>query len=91
MQKNNPIDRDQYWRRTRRLTFFLLAIWFLVTCGVAMFARAMSGITLFGWSLSYYMAAQGAMLVYLVIIGVYTWRMSKLDKLLADGDAHGDQ
>ena len=83
------LNRHQYWQRTRRLTFILLTVWFLVTFGVILFARQLSGLTLFGWSVSYYMAAQGTILVYVAIVGFYTWRMSKLDKRLERGDDNG--
>lgn len=89
MPAKKTLNREQYWRRTRRLTFVLLAVWSLVNFGVIMSARALSGITFFGWSLSYYMAAQGTILVYVAIIGFHTWRMSRLDKLFADEETHG--
>jgi putative solute:sodium symporter small subunit len=85
----DTLNREQYWRRTRRLTFILLSIWFLVTIAVVMFARPLSTVTLFGWSASYYMAAQGTILVYVAIVGLYTWRMSKLDKRFASEDNDG--
>jgi len=36
--------------------------------------------TVFGWPLSFYLAAQGASLVYLAIIGAYAWQMRRLDR-----------
>jgi putative solute:sodium symporter small subunit len=47
------------------------------------FARELANITVFGWPLSFYMAAQGASLVCLAIIGVYAWRMRRFDRLYA--------
>jgi putative solute:sodium symporter small subunit len=76
--------RTAYWRRTRRLTQWLLAIWFGVTFAVIFFARELAGLTLFGWSVSFYLAAQGAILVYLAIIGVYALRMRRLDALYGE-------
>lgn len=67
----------------------LLMIWFLVTFGVIFFARSLSEFTLFGWPFSYYMAAQGALFVYVAIVGLYAWRMSRLDRQLKGGD--GDE
>jgi putative solute:sodium symporter small subunit len=81
--------RTEYWRRTRRLTLQLLLVWFLVTFGVIFFARELSGLTLFGWPLSFYMAAQGATLIYVVIVAVYAWRMQRLDETLKDDGTDG--
>ncbi|MDB5824807.1 MAG: hypothetical protein JWR21_3511 [Herminiimonas sp.] len=69
-----------HWGRTRRLTGILLAIWLCVTFGVIFFARELSELSLFGWPISYYMAAQGATLVYVMLVGFYAWRMSRLDR-----------
>jgi putative solute:sodium symporter small subunit len=68
----------------------LLGVWFVVTFGVAFFARELSELTFFGWSFSYYMAAQGTIFIYVVIVGAYAWRMSRLDKTLDGEDGDGE-
>ena len=69
-----------YWQKNLRLTAILLAIWFVVTFVMAYFARDLSTITFFGWPLSFYMAAQGSLIVYVVIIAVYARTMNRLDQ-----------
>jgi putative solute:sodium symporter small subunit len=78
-----------YWQHTRRLTVWLLLAWFLVTFGIIFFARELSSVTLFGWPFSFYMAAQGTVLIYVMIVAVYAWRMRCYDKILKGYDAHG--
>ena len=39
----------------------------------------LSGIMFFGWPLSFYMAAQGMVLIYVAIVGCYEFKMRKLD------------
>lgn len=75
-----PLKKNIYWRRTRQLTAWLLAAWFVITFGTIFFARELSGVTFFGWPFSFYMAAQGTALVYLVIVSIYAWRMRQLEK-----------
>ncbi|MGZ3159470.1 MAG: DUF4212 domain-containing protein [Burkholderiaceae bacterium] len=75
-----PIKKTAYWRRTRQLTVKLLAVWFVVTLGTVFFARELSSVVLFGWPLSFYMAAQGTTLAYLIIVGIYAWRMRQFEK-----------
>jgi putative solute:sodium symporter small subunit len=70
---------NAYWRRTRRLTFILLAFWLLITFGVTWFAREANEIVILGFPLGFYMAAQGALLIYLAIIWWYNRQMKKLD------------
>ena len=76
--------RASHWRRTRRLTFVLMTVWLATGFCTVFFARELSRVTVFGWPLSFYMAAQGASLVCLAIIGVYAWRMRGYDRGLAE-------
>jgi len=36
--------------------------------------------TFFGWPLAFWFSAQGSLAIYVAIIGVYAYLMSKLDK-----------
>jgi putative solute:sodium symporter small subunit len=71
---------QEYWRRNLNLTIVLLAIWFVSTFVMAFFARPLAEIVIFGWPLSFYMAAQGSLIIYLVIIFIYAKSMKKLDE-----------
>lgn len=75
--------RAAHWQRTRRVTTLLLLLWFATTFGAVFFAREMDGLTVFGWPLSFYLAAQGASLVYLLILGLYAVAMRRHDKRFA--------
>lgn len=76
-------QRIRYWRTTLRLTLGLLVLWFLVTFGVSFFARELD-FTFFGWPFSFWMAAQGSLLIYGIIITVYAVAMGRLDKALEE-------
>jgi putative solute:sodium symporter small subunit len=72
-------DRHRiYWNRNRGLTIALLLVWFGVTFVVTFFARSMT-FTVFGWPFSFYMAAQGCLLIYLLLILLYARRLRRLD------------
>lgn len=68
----------QYWRKNLNITAILLAIWFFVTFVVGYFARDLN-FNFFGWPFSFWVGAQGALVVYVAIIGFYAWYMNKLD------------
>jgi putative solute:sodium symporter small subunit len=72
----NHID---YWHKNLRLTAVLLAVWFVATFVLAWFAIPLSEIKFFGWPFSFYMAAQGSLIVYVTLIGVYAYVMHKYD------------
>lgn len=70
----------RYWQRTRRLTGILLALWVLVGFVLSYFARQLS-FSFFGWPFSFWVASQGALLVFLLIVGYYAYAMRRLDEL----------
>lgn len=72
-------NRCRYWKRTLRLTLSLLALWAAATLLPIWFAPALEGIRFFGWPLSYYLAAQGSLIVFVVIVWVYAALMDRLD------------
>lgn len=73
-----------HWIRTRRVTLILLLVWSFITVLVIVFARELSVFRFFGWPFSFYMAAQGCVLVYLALIGLYAWSMEGIDHAMKD-------
>ena len=76
MQANS--QRRAYWRKNTRLIGILMLLWFFVTFGVSFYARVLS-FFFFGWPFSFWMAAQGSPLVYVVVIAFYARYMERLD------------
>lgn len=70
----------EYWRRNLNMTVVLLAIWFVATFVMAYFARPLAGINFFGWPLSFYMGAQGSLIIYVIVIWFYARKMRQLDE-----------
>jgi putative solute:sodium symporter small subunit len=68
----------EYWRRNVRMTGILLAIWALVTYGIGFYARELN-FNFFGWPFSFWVGAQGALVIYVLIIWYYAWYMNRLD------------
>jgi len=72
-------QHEEYWRKNLRLTAVLLLILFLATFVMAWYARPLGEINFFGWPLSFYMAAQGSLIIYVFLIWFYARRMRQLD------------
>ena len=81
--------RRAYWQRVQRLTALCLIAWFGVTFLVIFFARELATVIVFGWPLSFYMAAQGLTLVYVLICGVYALAMRRSDDAFWSGARDG--
>ncbi|NBY64803.1 MAG: DUF4212 domain-containing protein [Betaproteobacteria bacterium] len=72
-------SHKQYWQKNMRITGLLLFIWFVVTYVVSFMARDLS-FTFFGWPFSFWMGAQGSLVVYVLLIAYYAHYMNNLDK-----------
>jgi putative solute:sodium symporter small subunit len=77
MQLTNK--HKEYWNKTLTITAVLLFVWFVATFVVGYMARDLS-FNFFGWPFSFYMAAQGSLIIYCLIIWFYAIYMNKLDK-----------
>ena len=78
----------EYWRKNVRITAILMVIWFLITYGIGFFARELS-FNFFGWPFAFWVGAQGALALYVVLIGYYAWYMNRLDQEY--GVSEGDE
>jgi putative solute:sodium symporter small subunit len=75
-----PEQRESYWKYNIRLTVILLVIWFLVAYVFGgLLAGDLNQIVFLGFPLGYYIAAQGALIVFVIEIAVYARLMNKKD------------
>ncbi len=70
---------ERYWRINTRLIAGGLLLGFVATFVLTFFARELT-FGFLGWPFSFWVAAQGALLVYLLIVSVYAWVMNRLDE-----------
>ncbi len=69
-----------YWQENIRTLLSLLAIWFVVSYGMGiLLADALDGIRFFGFKLGFWMAQQGSLLTFVILIFIYVRRMNRLD------------
>jgi putative solute:sodium symporter small subunit len=74
-------DRD-HWRKTTRLMFGHLAVWFFFGYVIHMFVIPLNKITIpvLNFPLGFYMAAQGSLIVFVVMLFVFAWQQDKIDR-----------
>ncbi|MDA7569395.1 DUF4212 domain-containing protein [Emcibacteraceae bacterium] len=74
-------NSDNYWKENVRLVLKLLAIWFIASFGMGiLFVDWLNQFQFFGFPFGFWMAQQGAIYVFVVLIFVYVFKMNKLDK-----------
>lgn len=69
-----------YWSATKRLVTIVLAIWFFFGFVIHMFVNILNEIVIIGFPLGYYMAAQGSLIAFVVIIFYYSTKQDELDR-----------
>lgn len=76
-----PADtRTIHWRQNRLLTSLLLLVWGATTFFTIWFARDLQTYTVLGFPVSFYMAAQGLLIIYVAITWIYAKVMNRLDR-----------
>jgi len=74
-------EQKHYWRQNKRLILGLLAVWALVSFGAGiLFVEQLNAFSIGGLPLGFWMAQQGAIYVFVVLIFFYAWRMDKMDR-----------
>ncbi|MEZ5093277.1 DUF4212 domain-containing protein [Nocardioides sp.] len=73
-------QRQEYWRRNLRLMASLLTVWALVSFGAGiLFVEQLNKVSFMGFPLGFWFAQQGSIIVFVILIAIYVWRMDKLD------------
>jgi len=74
-------NHDEYWKANLKLMGLLLSIWFVVSyvCGILL-VDVLNQVQFAGFKLGFWMAQQGSLYVFLLLIWIYVKRMNTLDK-----------
>lgn len=78
MSNNHALS---YWKANLRIVGTLLCIWFFISfgCGILL-ADYLDNFRIGGFKLGFWMAQQGSIYGFVVLIFVYIWQMDKLDR-----------
>lgn len=72
---------EAYWQKNLGLTLTLLAVWFVVGYVLAIIlAPALNNVQFLGAPLGFWMAQNGAIIVFVILILVYCVRMNSIDE-----------
>lgn len=74
-------SNNEYWAANIRLVTGCLIVWAVVSFGFGIILRPLlSGITVGGTDLGFWFAQQGSIIVFMILIFFYAWRMNALDR-----------
>jgi putative solute:sodium symporter small subunit len=73
-------QRESYWKYNVKLTIELLVVWFVVAYLLGgILAGELNKVTVLGFPLGYYIAAQGSLAIFVIEIAIYARLMNKKD------------
>ena len=73
--------KTTYWQDNLRLVGLCLVVWFVASFGFGILGLDwLNQIEINGLQIGFWFAQQGSILVFLVLIFFYAWRMNSLDR-----------
>jgi putative solute:sodium symporter small subunit len=75
----SPRD-DAHWVATRRLMWVTLGIWAFFSFIIHFFVFQLNQIVIFGFPLGFYMAAQGSLIAFVVLLFWFASAQDKIDR-----------
>ena len=76
---------NNYWKENLRIIFILLSIWFLVSFGFGIiFSDWLDQFKIGGFKIGFWVAQQGSIFFFVILIFIYVHLMNKLDKKYED-------
>lgn len=76
----NPTPDDEHWKRTSRLMITMMGLWFFFGYVIHAFVVPLNAIKIFGFPLGFYMAAQGSLIVFVVMLFWFAKAQDKIDR-----------
>jgi putative solute:sodium symporter small subunit len=73
-------DRVGYWNKTRRLMFIMLGLWVFFGYIIHMFVVQLNEIVILGFPLGFYMAAQGSLIAFVVMLFWFARKQNAIDE-----------
>lgn len=75
-----PEQAEQHWAKSKSLMLLSLAIWFFFSFVIHAFASSLNSIVIFGFPLGFYMAAQGSLIIFVILIFWFAGKQSQIDE-----------
>ena len=80
MATMTPAQRQAHWRKTSRLMWTIMVLWAFFSFFVHLFAVQLNQITFLGFPLGFYMAAQGSLIVFVILCFWNARAQNKIDE-----------
>ena len=79
-------NEEKHWSKTRSLMMMTLGIWFVLSFVIHFFVNGLNAISIAGFPLGYYMASQGALILFVVLIFWFANKQEAIDDEFGYGE-----
>jgi putative solute:sodium symporter small subunit len=73
-------DRVSYWNKTKGLMYVMLALWVFFGYVIHFFVDALNNIVILGFPLGFYMASQGSLIAFVIMLFWFARRQNAIDE-----------
>lgn len=80
MSTISPEQARAHWDKSRSLMWVCLVLWFIFSFGIHFFVVQLNEIVIFGFPLGFYMAAQGSLIAFVILIFWFAKRQNQIDE-----------
>ena len=79
---DSPANQEAHWRKTTNLMLIHLGVWFFFGYVIHMFVYQLNNIVIpiLSFPLGFYMAAQGSLIVFVVMLFMFAKQQDKIDR-----------
>lgn len=71
---------DRYWSRTSALMWSMFVLWLIFSFVIHFFVDKLNAIKILGFPLGFYMAAQGSLAVFVLMLFFFAWKQDAIDR-----------
>jgi putative solute:sodium symporter small subunit len=73
-------SRVEHWNRTKNLMFVMMGLWLFFSFIIHLFVETLNKIVILGFPLGFYMAAQGSLIAFVIMLFWFARRQNKIDE-----------
>jgi len=74
------MDGERYWARTSALMWTMFALWVFFSFVIHFFVDRLNSVVILGFPLGFYMAAQGSLAVFVIMLFLFAKRQDTIDR-----------
>lgn len=74
------VNAERHWSRTSGLMWIMMILWAIFSFFIHMFVDQLNTIKILGFPLGFYMAAQGSLIAFVIMLFIFAKRQESIDR-----------